>query len=399
MRTMSQPREYPLTLPEAKTRLLKENLVLLAHQYEVSIAEAELLQAKLLPNPTISWEQEAYSRQKREYFNAGNQYAVEVSQLLPLAGKYAKNIRLAELTVTQKKYVLEEVLRSLLYELSTKYIDLAVLQAKDLIYKDMRLQYETLIFHTQERVNVGTTAPKEVFRLQSEKLNIEAEITQNRNMIVETLAQLRLMLNLPPDVVIVANEPVVPESFAKDFNALLEQAYAQRPEAKLSAWRLEYEQANLKWQKSLRFPDIEVALQYDKGSNYTTDYRGIGLRTNLPLFNRNQGGIRMADARIKQAEIERNQTVNTIANEVTMAWLQLENSKKGLELFSKEHLRKMEELNDNANLNYEKRYINLLEFLDLQRIYLNSKLQYLNLKYELLKSIQLINYVVGTEVF
>jgi len=51
-----------LTFNQAKDRLIKKNFYLLAAHYEIDQAQAQVVQAKLYYNPTISWNQEAYKR-------------------------------------------------------------------------------------------------------------------------------------------------------------------------------------------------------------------------------------------------------------------------------------------------------------------------------------------------
>src|SRR5437868_12509978 len=71
-----------LTLVQAKERLLKKNFYLLAAYYEISQAEAQVAQARLWYNPTVSWNQEAYNKAQKEYFKASNQYELQISQTI-----------------------------------------------------------------------------------------------------------------------------------------------------------------------------------------------------------------------------------------------------------------------------------------------------------------------------
>ena len=58
----------------------------------------------------------------------------------------------------------------------------------------------------------------------------------------------------------------------------------------------------------------------------------------------------------------------------------------------------MEELNKNADQNYDKKNINLLQYIDLRRIYVDNQLQYINLQLEYRQTINKLNFSVGKEV-
>lgn len=57
-----------LTYNQCEAKFINENLLLMAHQFEISKAEADLIQAKLWPNPLLSiedvnlWNPEAKQR-------------------------------------------------------------------------------------------------------------------------------------------------------------------------------------------------------------------------------------------------------------------------------------------------------------------------------------------------
>ena len=60
-----------LTLKEAEQRFLERNLSLIAERYNIDMAQAQVLQAKLFENPVISLEQNVYNRLNGKYFDFG----------------------------------------------------------------------------------------------------------------------------------------------------------------------------------------------------------------------------------------------------------------------------------------------------------------------------------------
>ena len=71
---------------------------------------------------------------------------------------------------------------------------------------------------------------------------------------------------------------------------------------------------------------------------------------------------------------------------------------KGYQDYSDDFIKQTEDLNINANQNYSKKNINLLEFIDLQRIYIINKTQYIDLKNAYQRSINQLNFSIGKEI-
>ena len=78
-----------LTLQEAGQRFATCNLELIAERYNIDIAEAEVIQARLFENPVISLEQNVYNRLNGKYFDVGKEgeAVVEIEQLIYIAGQ------------------------------------------------------------------------------------------------------------------------------------------------------------------------------------------------------------------------------------------------------------------------------------------------------------------------
>ena len=85
-----------VTLRDAEQCLMTNNLQLLAEHYEINKADAAIIQAKLFDNPVISFEQNVYNRINGRYFDFGKngQSAVELEQLIYIAGQHNNRIKL-----------------------------------------------------------------------------------------------------------------------------------------------------------------------------------------------------------------------------------------------------------------------------------------------------------------
>lgn len=387
-----------LTLPQAKERLLKRNFYLLAAYYEINQAEAQVLQARLWYNPTISWNQEAYNKVQKEYFKARNQYEVQINQSISIAGRHTNTVKLARINLEINKVQFADVIRSLLFELSNDYNNLSALEAKEKLYTEVLASYQRLIAASKKELEVGAISVTEDLRIKSEYIAVKSQAIDNANQKEQYLSQLRTLLQYPKDTLVqVAQKiPIFNNNLLLD--SLIARSLLARPDLKASNLFQEYQLQNLKLQRSLSVPDVSIGYDYDKGGNYIQNYNGLVLQMPLPLFNRNQGNIKEAKFNIKQSQLQRDYLKINITNQVIAAFNQYKKNSEGLTNYSDEYLNSLTQLNRNTNTYFQKRDISLLEFIDYQRIYISTNIQLIELRQQFLNSVNNLNFSVGETV-
>src|ERR1035437_8755065 len=87
-----------LKLPDAEKMFLDSNLQLLAQRYNIDANKALVIQARLWPNPNFSIGHTLYSGTVKQFFPTGanDETTVGLSQLILLAGKRNKQVKLAQ---------------------------------------------------------------------------------------------------------------------------------------------------------------------------------------------------------------------------------------------------------------------------------------------------------------
>ncbi|MBS1681350.1 MAG: TolC family protein [Bacteroidetes bacterium] len=387
-----------LTFLQAKERLIKKNFYLLAAYYEVSQAEAQVTQARLWYNPTVMWNQEAYNVEQKKYFQARNQYEVLINQTISIAGKHTNTVRLSRINLELNKIQFTDVMRSLIYDLGNNYNNLAAVEAKENLYNEVLNSYLRLIAASKKELEVGAISVSEDLRIKSEYIAVKSQAIDNANLKEQYLSQLRTLLQYPKDTLIQTSQktPIYNDTYVLD--SLIGRALIIRPDLKVSRLSQEYQQQNLKLQRSLAVPDLTIGYDYDKGGNYISNYSGLVLQMPLPLFNRNQGSIKEAKFNILQSQLQGDYLKINITNQVIAAFNQYKKSYEGLTNYTDEYLNNLTQLNHNTNTYFQKRDISLLEFIDYQRIYITTNLQLIELRQQFLNSVNNLNFSVGETV-
>lgn len=392
-----------LTLKEAEQRFLERNLSLIAERYNIDMAQAQVLQAKLFENPVISLEQNVYNRLNGKYFDFGKEgeAVVEIEQVIHLAGQRNKQVRLEKINKEIAEYQFEEVMRTLRQELNEKFVEVYFLSKSIAIYEKEVNSLQALLGGMKIQQEKGNISLMEISRLESVLFSLRKEKNERENDLLTTRGELNLLLNLPEDtqVQLSLDEEVLQQldlsqlSFA-DLKAIIN----ERPDQKIARSTVNASRANLKLQKSMAFPEFSVKGNYDRVGNFINDYFAIGVSLSVPIFNRNQGNIKAARFSIQQAGVQQEYAANRADMELFTAYTSLEKATQLYQSTNMDLERNFEKLITGVNENFTRKNISLLEFIDYYDSYKETCIQLYEIKKNVFLAMENLNTVVGQNV-
>lgn len=392
-----------LTLKEAEQRFLERNLSLIAERYNIDMAQAQVLQAKLFENPVISLEQNVYNRLNGKYFDFGKEgeAVVEIEQVIHLAGQRNKQVRLEKINKEIAEYQFEEVMRTLRQELNEKFVEVYFLSKSIAIYEKEVNSLQALLGGMKIQQEKGNISLMEISRLESMLFSLRKEKNERENDLLTTRGELNLLLNLPEDtqVQLSLDEEVLQQldlsqlSFA-DLKAIIN----ERPDQKIARSTVNASRANLKLQKSMVFPEFSVKGNYDRVGNFINDYFAIGVSLSVPIFNRNQGNIKAARFSIQQAGVQQEYAANRADMELFTAYTSLEKATQLYQSTNMDLERNFEKLITGVNENFTRKNISLLEFIDYYDSYKETCIQLYEIKKNVFLAMENLNTVVGQNV-
>ena len=392
-----------LTLKEAEQRFLERNLSLIAERYNIDMAQAQVLQAKLFENPVISLEQNVYNRLNGKYFDFGKEgeAVVEIEQVIHLAGQRNKQVRLEKINKEIAEYQFEEVMRTLRQELNEKFVQVYFLSKSISIYEKEVNSLQELLAGMKLQQEKGNISLMEISRLESMLFSLKKEKNERENDLLTTRGELNLLLNLPEDtqVQLSLDEEVLQQldlsqlSFA-DLKAIIN----ERPDQKIARSTVNASRANLKLQKSMAFPEFSVKGNYDRVGNFINDYFAIGVSLSVPIFNRNQGNIKAARFSIQQAGVQQEYAANRADMELFTAYTSLEKATQLYQSTNMDLERNFEKLITGVNENFTRKNISLLEFIDYYDSYKETCIQLYEIKKNVFLAMENLNTVVGQNV-
>ena len=401
--TRAEGQSVKLTLQEAGQRFATCNLELIAERYNIDIAEAGVIQARLFENPVISLEQNVYNRLNGKYFDFGKEgeAVVEIEQVIHLAGQRNKQVRLEKINKEIAEYQFEEVMRTLRQELNEKFVEVYFLSKSIAIYEKEVNSLQVLLGGMKIQQEKGNISLMEISRLESMLFSLRKEKNERENDLLTTRGELNLLLNLPEDtqVQLSLDEEVLQQldlsqlSFA-DLKAIIN----ERPDQKIARSTVNASRANLKLQKSMAFPEFSVKGNYDRVGNFINDYFAIGVSLSVPIFNRNQGNIKAARFSIQQAGVQQEYAANRADMELFTAYTSLEKATQLYQSTNMDLERNFEKLITGVNENFTRKNISLLEFIDYYDSYKETCIQLYEIKKNVFLAMENLNTVVGQNV-
>ena len=390
-----------LTLPVLEEQFVRNNLQLLTQRYNVDKANAAEITARMFANPNFSFTNGLYSKNRDT--NALSQQTYGITQLIQTAGKRNKNIQLAKIGTENAWHEFYDLIRTLKYSLRSSFYALYFKQQSINLYnEEIRSLTKTLAVF-QQIYQKGNTSEKEILRIQSLLYSLKSEQAELELEANALLIELKALGQLQGDIYIQAQIPefafskATPQS--NTYLQLLDSAYVNRHDLKIARANVTYANTNLKLQNAMKYPDLNLSLNYDKKTGYGPGYVAGGVAFELPLFKRNQGNIRLARVQIEQSKAQLNLEQNKLQNELSGSYkdfLKLDALYRSIDSTFKQNFTRILR---GANENFEKRNISMLEFLDLYASYKSHVLQMNNLMLQRIIAIEKLNFVTGAQIF
>jgi cobalt-zinc-cadmium efflux system outer membrane protein len=399
-----------LSRQEAETMFLQNNLLLISEKLNIESQQAEVIQAKLWPNPEFSiseinlWKNATVEPSPPFFGNVGRnqQIAFELNQLVQTAGKRKKLIALEQVDVSKAEQYFEDLLRGLKLELRNQLTELQYVQQSVKVHQNLIENISILTNAYQNQLNKGNISKAEYIRLKAQELEINKEILELTRQSNEIQKELKLLLRVNPAVTI----EITDDGFVKDpkryqtifIDQTIESAKQNRPDYKLALLEEDYSNKLLSYEKAQRVPDLTFGVNYDRNGSTMLDFVGFGVSFDLPFFNRNKGGIKKAQISIENAKVQKEQTVLTIENEIFLSYKSLQQAIDFLNKIDTDYEADLDLLLENYTKNFTSRNVSMLEYFDFMDAYLNNKKIILEAQKEVNQKVEELNYSLGKDL-
>jgi outer membrane protein, heavy metal efflux system len=393
-----------LSIDQAVKEALEQNFDLLAQRYNVPVAEARIIQARLRPNPVLTAGAD-YQDLLGTGFSSVNQAGpaeanLRADFLMEGGGKRARRVDMAEAARSVAQLQLMDATRRLVLDVQSAFVD--VLRARD----DLNLARENLKVFTSivdvnsARVKAGDLAKVELVRSRVAALQSQSAIrlAELRYRFAKSRLQYLLGRDRAADSVEVTGSlrdgqaPAALEDLERNALKLRPDLEALRRDSARAA-------ADLRLQTAQGKVDYTFSVQYHRQyDNAIGNSLGFFLSAPLPMLNRNQGEISRARLEQRQAEARIRAAENSVRTEVGNAYEQCLAMRDTLDSIEKEMLTEAREVSEATEYSYRRGEASFLEFLDAQRAFNETMQSYNEARAEYARSLYVVDSATGQSV-
>ena len=274
-----------------------------AAQWKLEAAKGEVVQAGTLPNPTLATQLENFGGTRGYSGTHGLEVTTALNQVFETGGKRKLRRAAAEQEVLLAETELASNRFSLLLEAHQLFWEILLAQEKVSIEdEDLRTAHEFL--QVQEiRKNAGKSPLLEIERARTALLAAELAKRRAEREILSLQTRLSPLIgkdtgsnySLQGDLADLEALPS-PDSLAAASGKNLERIRGER--------EVDLRLREAAFEKSKAYPDVEVEAGWRHSSEVSSYGFLAGVTLPLPLWDRNQGSIARANAKVSQAREE-----------------------------------------------------------------------------------------------
>jgi cobalt-zinc-cadmium efflux system outer membrane protein len=288
--------------------------------------------------------------------------------------------------------------RVLLFNLRNAFVQ--TLQAKAVLQnaKENLEYWDKELDVNRRRFRAGDLAQVDLDRLELQRVQFESDLeTATVNLRTAKIQVLGLLNERTP---IEQFDVVGPYEFADRLSPLeqyRETAFAARPDLRVAADTIALAKANHQLAVANGSTDPIFSVDFARNPPIPV-YFGVSITIPLRIFDRNQGERARTEVEVSRSEHARTAAETQVFSDVGSAYATLSGSLNLLRPYRDKYLQLAEDSRNRIAFSYQNGGASLLDYLDAQKAYRDTRLAYLNLIGSYLTAAAQLNMAVGREV-
>jgi cobalt-zinc-cadmium efflux system outer membrane protein len=397
--------QAPVTLKQAVEEALERNAELLAQRYEIPIAEARLLQARLRPNPRLSVETNYLDVFGAHFVpEQGPAGPTETNTIVywevETAGKRRLRTEVARQELAGARAGFLDARRALVLAVQSAYLDLVLAKEGARTLREILATFENVVKVNETRFQAGDIARVELLRSQVAALQFRNQLRQAELRVRQEAVRLQRLMGRPaPEPGFDVIEEIRRDEPAETLDELVAAALQARPDLAALRRQVERAEAEIRLQQALARPNVDLGISHHKQyvGSFPGQTAGFRLEIPLPLLHRNQGEIERARNEREQAAARVRALEQQIRAEVASAWEQYLTARQLLEAIEREMLAQAGRVRDTIEFSYRRGEASFLDLLEAQRTLSETRQGYNEARVEYARTLYLLDAIVARE--
>jgi cobalt-zinc-cadmium efflux system outer membrane protein len=346
-----------ITLRQALPLALMHNPELRAFSWDVRVSEAGRLQASLWPNPELEAEMEEVGGGGQRRGLDGAETTIQLSQLIELADKRGKRMKVASLEKELAEWDYEAMRLNVFTKVAKAFMEVLAAQQR------LKLSEELLRLSESKAAvalsNVKIQHQQAVHNLNFARQQLVSTWAGKKPLFESAVGQLDSLSPIP--------------SMDKLIGLI-----KQSPDIARWSAEIDKSKAALELEKAKSVSDVTLSGGLQRFNKTDDNAVVFGISIGLPIFDRNQAAKLAAAYKLAQAREQQRAAHNRIQIELAKAYQLLSNAYTEATELSKSVLQRAESVFEASKTGYRQGKLDYLNVLDAQRTLFEAKAQYVD---------------------
>ena len=369
------PAVSKLSLVEARRVAFLRNWDILAAKSDVDIATAQSIVSHEYPNPTASLSTAKISVDDHPsstvmgngFWERSYDTIAAINQQVEIGGKRRARQQSTDAGLRGAGARLADTRRILNAGVTQAYVGVLLAERKRQILLDSAasLRQEAKIAEARQQAGEISLADKAQIEIAAQRLDLDAQAAEADAHKARVDLEVLLGEKTPQGKIQLADElePLAePPSLTKNSTA-----FARRPDIIAAESARTKAEADLRLQKAMRIPDPTFLAQYEHEPPDQPNTVGFGVSFPLPLWNRNRGNIKSAEATLDQTADQLEKISAQAVAEIATAQTSYDFALSRWQSYRDELTPKSRQVRETVVFAYQKGGASLLDLLSAQR--------------------------------
>ena len=383
---MLQRRVEAFTRADLEGMAFQNNPTLAAAAARMNVARGKQVQAGLFPNPVIG-----YHGVEMGLRGTSGQQGAFVSQRFITGGKLSLDQAIAGKEIDEAHFRFHAQEQRVLSDLRVRFYDALVAQRRVALTTELAGIGNELVIATKKLVEgrQGTENDLLQAEIRADESHILLDNARNQN--VESWRRLVAIVGVPSLQMSPVDGELDTELPSLDWDSCYATVLSGNPA--LQAARTRVARARIVIQRARKEPIPNIDLSVSHRHHNVTDDNVTNVQVGIPIpvFNRNQGNIRSAQAEWDRACNEVKRIELDLQDRLAVAYRRFANARQQVDRYSKRMVPRAEQSLKLVTGGYEKGQVEYLTLLTAQQTYLQVNLSYLDSLRELRTAASIID--------
>ncbi len=396
--THSLEAQSSYTMQSAIVRAKTSSPLLKTEAYSINFAESNLITAKLHTNPVLN--NQTLQLMDSKYFASGtdatSRYNRQVWWQLtkpftpPSQRRNRIDIASQNILLFQKGYA--ETIRNFSSDVANQWLNAWIFKSRLDLLDQAYTNIDSLVKINRARLRNQVITQTDVIRTQLLQDQYQLQISNANKDYKREIQRLKFLMGARDSVDVDIDAAVETTEIPATIDSMLSKAMRERTDIQAANLNILISQSNIKYQKSLVIPTPELGMIWNPQNSIP--YLGFFGTLRIPLFDRNQGEIEKSKFIQLQAEESMRNIQLKLTTEVQAAFVVYQTEKENLKKYES-MLNQSDQVLDNVRYSYLKGGTTIIDFLDAQRSWFDTRQLFLDARLSYFQSYVQLLFVTG----